>query len=58
MRKIIDTGYVVLFNKNSAVVIDCDGNVKLVADQIEDLYYVRETNKKEYRSTLHNDIYV
>lgn len=43
--KITRNGFKVVFKRDSAVVIDSDGNVKVVADRIGKLYYARENEK-------------
>lgn len=47
VTKITDKGYQVLFSKQTASVLDKSGNVVLVADRINDLYYVRTDKSKE-----------
>lgn len=43
--KITDRGFRVHFDKNSASILDSSGNVKMVADRVDGLYYVRERNE-------------
>ena len=42
VSRITDKGFNVLFQKHEAVVTDKTGNVKILADRIGDLYFVRE----------------
>lgn len=50
VAKITDKGFSVQFNKNRAIVTGSDKNVKLVADRVGDLYYVREFKTAECRN--------
>ncbi|KMQ87943.1 retrovirus-related pol polyprotein from transposon tnt 1-94 [Lasius niger] len=43
VAKITDHGYDVVFNKQKGLVIDQDGNVKLIANRTNDLYIVEES---------------
>lgn len=45
--KITDKGCEVIFNKNNAFIVDSEGEIKLAAERIGDLYYVRERNRNK-----------
>lgn len=51
--KITDRGFDVVFRKNNAVVLDKDKEVKMIADRVNGLYFVRET--EEVTSVLSED---
>jgi len=42
VARITDVGREIIFNNREAQVISRDGDVRLVADRRDDLYYVRE----------------
>lgn len=49
--KITDQGFKVYFFRNTASVTDPGGSVKLVADKVNGLYYVRESGESTYAIT-------
>lgn len=51
VSKITQNDREVVFRKNEAVIRDLDGNVKLTADRIEDLYYLREAGERVNAAT-------
>ena len=54
--KITEKGFSVTFNRNSASIIDDDGNTKFVAKRIDGLYYLEGNARSECRLTLHRKI--
>lgn len=52
VAKIIDAGHKVIFDGKRATVRKADGKVLLVANRRGDLYYVRETSKKQARTGI------
>ena len=47
VAKITDRNCEVIFDKDRAAVIDSNGNHKLTADRVGDLYYVREIEQQK-----------
>jgi len=43
--KITERGFMVIFEKNGASLLDRHGNVKLVADKVDGLYFIRESEE-------------
>lgn len=54
IAKITDNNFEVTFKKDHAVVIDRDGNVKLRADRVDNLYYLREQEHAECKKISNN----
>ena len=50
VAKITDRNCEVIFDKHQAAVIDSNGNHKLTADRVGDLYYVREIEQKKFQN--------
>lgn len=48
VSKITNNNLEVVFKKDSALVYDVEGNIKLVADHVSDHYYVRECKNQNY----------
>ncbi|KZC14273.1 hypothetical protein WN55_06722 [Dufourea novaeangliae] len=44
--KITDQDHIVVFNKHGVIIKNSEGQVRVVAGRINDLYYVGEGNKK------------
>lgn len=47
VSKITDSDRWVLFKRNKALVMDKEGNVKIIADRKEDLYFIRKPEEHE-----------
>lgn len=55
--KIADKGYTIIFNAETAEVVDGKGNVAMIADRIDGLYYVCHSRPNECRSvSKSNDV--
>jgi len=61
VKKITDKGYRVIFDRDEATVKDSRGIVKLVADHVDELYYIRGTTysrSSNVRETAYNSVNV
>jgi len=45
VSKITDKGFEVLFKRDRAEVLDKNGNVKMTANRMKNLYYINESNR-------------
>lgn len=51
VAKIVDNRHKVIFTKNRAVVKDFKDNTTMVAERINDLFYLQESSQQAYTAT-------
>lgn len=55
VSKITDRDHEVLFQNEKAIIRDKNGTIKMVADRVSDLYYIRDDNVKAEASSIRKD---